>query len=518
MKDLLEKIKLIYLPFLIIAISFISIYTFLHWFLFIKFELFPAKEMFLKFWLPCGIPCILVYLFLSPRLKNLKFKNDNKSFFFHLMAVVVIAIPTMIAQEYLITATGKLTPLETISEIPKHEKTKYYTLQKFYIDKKNIGVLNTGEATGKNNERFNMLIYVAMPILKTAKETSKHECKYWLGKRYSEEISNSLSNGEKQIRFKDFAARTEKEFNNTDFNQFTYLELVGNTEDHDNFNSAIEQNTHYDLNKPFLLIAHDEPFKNRNGKKLEWVLGALGIGLLFWFILIFFTKLQPQSVRNLRIGKKSKLDSLKDTFDFLMPREDFYITPILINLNLFIFILMVCTGFGLFTFKGKDLLDWGANFRPFVEDGQWWRLLTSVFLHGGIMHLVSNMFGLYIVGLFLEPLLGKAKYLIIYLVTGIFASLASIWWHDATVSVGASGAIFGLYGLFIALSFRKVFSPLLNKAYLVFGAIFVGYNLLMGLFGNIDNAAHIGGLISGFVIGCIIASHLREQKDFDDQF
>ncbi|WP_161595807.1 rhomboid family intramembrane serine protease [Flavobacterium pectinovorum] len=433
------------------------------------------------------------------------------------MAVVVIALPTMIAQEYLITATGKLTPIETISEIPKHEKTKYYTLQKFYIDKKNIGVLNTANVSGKNNEYFDMLIYVAMPILENAKETSKHECKYWLGKKYSEQASNRLSNIEKQIRFKQFAKRIEQEFEHTDFNQFTYLELVGNTEDHDNFNSAIEQNTHYDLNKPILLEAHEEPFKNRNGKKLEWFLGSLGIGLLFWFILIFFTKLQPQSFRNSKIGEKSKLQSLKDTFDFLVPREDFYITPILINLNFFIFILMVCTGFGLFTFKGKDLLDWGANFRPFVEDGQWWRLLTSVFLHGGIMHLVSNMFGLYIVGLFLEPLLGKAKYLIIYLATGIFASLASIWWHNATVSVGASGAIFGLYGLFIALSFRKVFSPLLNKAYLIFSAIFVGYNLLMGLFGNIDNAAHIGGLISGFVIGCIIASHLKEEADFDNQ-
>lgn len=517
MKDLLEKIKLIYLPFLIIAIGFIFTYTFLHWILFIKLDLFSVKEMLLKFWLPCGISCILVCFFLRPRLKILKFKDENKSTFFLFMAVVAIALPAMIAQEYLITATGKLTPIKTISEISKHEKTKYYTLENFYIDKKNIGVLNTGNATGKNNERFNMLIYVAMPILKTTRETSKQECKYWLGKRYSEEISNSLSNGEKQIRFKEFAKRTEKEFNDTNFNQFTYLELVGNTEDHDNFNSAIEQNTHYDLNNPILLEAHDEPFKNRNGKKLEWFLGTLGVGLLFWFLLIFFTKLQPQRFRKIKIEKKSKIESFKENFEFLIPRENFYITPILIDLNLIVFVIMVFSGFGFISFKGKDLLEFGANFRPLVADGQWWRLLTSVFLHGGIMHLVSNMFGLYIVGLFLEPVLGKTKYLLIYLATGIFASLNSIWWHDATVSVGASGAIFGLYGLFIALLLFKVFPPHLSKAFLTFSLIFVGYNLLMGLMGGIDNAAHIGGLLSGFIIGSLISSSLKEEADFDNE-
>jgi rhomboid protease GluP len=131
--------------------------------------------------------------------------------------------------------------------------------------------------------------------------------------------------------------------------------------------------------------------------------------------------------------------------------------------------------------------------------------------------LFSNMFGLYIIGLFLEPVLGKTKYLLIYLTTGIFASLNSIWWHAATISVGASGAIFGLYGFFLALLLLKVFPPQLSKAFLSFTLIFVGYNLLMGLMGGIDNAAHIGGLISGFLIGCMMSPQLREQIEIDNE-
>ncbi|MGQ7945150.1 rhomboid family intramembrane serine protease [Flavobacterium sp. WC2509] len=517
MKDLSEKIKLIYLPFLVIIISFISIYTFLHWLLFIKLDFFSVKEIFLKFWLPFGLPCIPVYFFLRPRLKLLKFKDDNKSFGFQCLAVIIIAIPTMIAQEYLITATGKLTSIKTISEIRKHEKTKYYALQKFYIDKKNIGVLNTSDVSGKNNEHFNMLIYVTMPILEKAKDTSLNECKYWLGKKYSEQISNHLSNSEKQIRFKEFASTTEQEFKHADFSQFNYLELVGNTEDHDNFNEAIEKNIQYNLNKPVLLEAHNESFENRNGKKLQWFIGALGIGLLIWLIILTFIKLKPEKIRNLEAQKQLKKTNLKETFDFLIPREGFYITPILINLNLIIFILMVFSGLGFVSFKGNDLLEWGANFKPLVANGQYWRLLTSTFLHGGIMHLVSNMVGLYIVGLFLEPILGKTKYLISYLLTGIIASLASIWWHEATVSIGASGAIFGLYGFFIASLLLKVFPPQLSKGFLSFSLIFVGYNLIMGLMGGIDNAAHIGGLLSGFIMGCIMSSQLREQIELGNE-
>jgi rhomboid protease GluP len=101
---------------------------------------------------------------------------------------------------------------------------------------------------------------------------------------------------------------------------------------------------------------------------------------------------------------------------------------------------MTFGGLGFISFKSQDLLNWGANYRPYITDGQWWRLLTSVFLHGGIMHLVANMYGLLFIGIFLEPLLGKTRYAIFYLLTGILASCASIWWHDATVSVGASGA------------------------------------------------------------------------------
>jgi membrane associated rhomboid family serine protease len=175
---------------------------------------------------------------------------------------------------------------------------------------------------------------------------------------------------------------------------------------------------------------------------------------------------------------------------------------------------MVFSGLGFISFKPVDLLAWGANFKPVTTNGAWWRLLTSTFLHDGLMHLLANMVGLLFVGIFLEPLLGKTKYAIVYLTTGILASVASLYFHKPTVSIGASGAIFGLYGVFLALLLTKVFPKDFSKAFLTSTLIFIGYNLLMGFAGaGIDNAAHIGGLASGFIIGLILYPQLKQQAE-----
>jgi membrane associated rhomboid family serine protease len=225
-----------------------------------------------------------------------------------------------------------------------------------------------------------------------------------------------------------------------------------------------------------------------------------------------FPNFNEPSLNKIRKGIKPKDTDLKETLEFFIPREGFFITPILINLNLLIYIIMVLAGLGIVSFKSLDLLHWGANFRPYTINGQWWRLLSSIFLHGGLMHILANMIGLLFVGVFLEPLLGRTKYTIIYLTTGIIASLTSLWWHTATISIGASGAIFGLYGLFLSLMLLKVFPKDFSKEFLLSTLLFVGYNLLMGLAGGIDNAAHIGGLVSGFIIGFILTPSFKKKS------
>ncbi|MGF2412968.1 MAG: rhomboid family intramembrane serine protease, partial [Ferruginibacter sp.] len=193
--------------------------------------------------------------------------------------------------------------------------------------------------------------------------------------------------------------------------------------------------------------------------------------------------------------------------------SNMYVTYGIIAINVLLFILMVVNGAGLFEPNGYVHIKWGSDYAPLTLSGDWWRLVTNVFIHFGIIHLAMNMYCLYTVGVYLEPMLGKAKYTAAYLCTGVLASIVSLWWHNDPVnSAGASGAVFGMYGLFLALLTTSLIPKQMRQPLLQSIVIFVAYNLFYGLKGGVDNAAHIGGLLSGFVIGYIYVYAVKKEK------
>lgn len=183
------------------------------------------------------------------------------------------------------------------------------------------------------------------------------------------------------------------------------------------------------------------------------------------------------------------------------PRPRYFITPLIINLNIAVYLFLLCVGADPISPSSDILLKWGANFAPLTLDGQWWRLFTCCFLHFGILHIAMNMYALFYIGLLLEPLLGKTRFLAAYVMCGLLSSLASLWWNTLVVSAGASGAIFGMYGLFLALLTTNLIAKQYRQSLLNTMIIFVFFNLAFGAAGNIDNAAHIGGLLAGLAIG-----------------
>lgn len=517
MKKLKDKLRLIYLPFLFIACGFIIVYSFLHWLFIIQTDWIPVKEDIVKFWLPFALPWIPVLIWLTPRIKLLRFKNDNALFFYQFIATLAIAFPAINVQEYLVAVTGKLTPLDNISQYPKKSPTRYYTLKQCYIDKNNAGILHTSSVSGKSNETLQFLIYIALPVLKQASDTIAGECSYYIGEKYSASVSNSLSDKEKEAQFELFSKQTMDAFNTTQFQHFVYLEKTDRSDDLDEFHRAVKKSNFVKYENPVVFTSHKDVFENRYEGKAGWIFKAFGIGALLWLLLLLFPPLHDKGVAKFKKGIRSKESNFKEMLDLLIPVQGYFATPIIINLNLLLFLAMVISGLGFISFKGIDLIHWGGNYRPYTTDGQWWRLLTNIFLHGGVFHLIANMAGLLFVGIFLEPLLGVKRYISIYLITGIIASSISIWWHPATVSIGASGAIFGLYGLFLAFLLFKVFTAEFSSVFLFSTLLFIGYNLLMGLTGNIDNAAHLGGLLSGFIIGIAFTVWMKKTNHQQNQ-
>jgi membrane associated rhomboid family serine protease/tetratricopeptide (TPR) repeat protein len=160
------------------------------------------------------------------------------------------------------------------------------------------------------------------------------------------------------------------------------------------------------------------------------------------------------------------------------------------------------------SFDSLQLTNWGANFGPFTVDGQWWRLLTATFIHLNLAHLALNMWAFWSVGRLTERLYGSLTFLSLYLVLCVLASLSSILWNPGGSSVGASGAICGVFGAFLAYLIHqktKVPSSLIVAHWLP-ALLFITYGVTNGILSpGVDNAAHIGGLISGLALGWILA-------------
>ena len=145
----------------------------------------------------------------------------------------------------------------------------------------------------------------------------------------------------------------------------------------------------------------------------------------------------------------------------------------------------------------------GAKYSPLIYDGEIWRLITCAFLHGSFLHIACNMYMLYIIGPQIEQVYGKVKYLVIYLVSCITSSTLSLIINPDSISVGASGGIFGLMGAMLA--FALIERKNINKEY-IYGLVkTIGINLVIGLIViNIDNAAHIGGFLGGIILGSLL--------------
>ncbi len=190
-------------------------------------------------------------------------------------------------------------------------------------------------------------------------------------------------------------------------------------------------------------------------------------------------------------------------------RPKFAVTNVFIGVNVLVLLGMALAAGSNFeqvmvSPSVRDLLRWGADYGPLTLGGQPWRVFTSMWLHIGVVHLLFNMWCLRDYGRVVEHLYGRPKYLVSYVIAGIAASCASLIVHPTGVSAGASGAIFGVVGMLVA-PFRRGQLSLdaenLKKARKSL-VTFIGYNLLIGfIVPMIDNAAHIGGLVTGVALG-----------------
>jgi len=188
------------------------------------------------------------------------------------------------------------------------------------------------------------------------------------------------------------------------------------------------------------------------------------------------------------------------------------LTYTIIALNLLVYVFSVFFSQSLTDMDLQTLVEMGALYGPYtVQQEQWWRLGTAMFLHGGMTHLLMNMFSLYLIGRGAEMYFDTKSYLSIYFFSGLVGGLVSLYVHPASVGVGASGAIFGIFGalagFFLA---NKEHMEAHTKAFMKDFSIIIGINLVIGFsIESVDVSAHIGGLVVGLIGGFLLSKNAR---------
>lgn len=184
------------------------------------------------------------------------------------------------------------------------------------------------------------------------------------------------------------------------------------------------------------------------------------------------------------------------------------VTITIVALNVLVWLAMLGAGADAMGPSGEILVLWGADYGPLTLRGEYWRLLTSAFLHSGIIHLGMNMYVLWGAGQAVERIYGRTAYALVYLFAAVGGSATSLLLNPSVLSVGASGAVFGVVGAFGAFIFanRRVIKPEVRKQLMRNLGMFLLINIAFGFaVPRIDQGAHVGGFLAGALGGLLVA-------------
>ncbi|CAZ98077.1 rhomboid family intramembrane serine protease [Zobellia galactanivorans] len=505
MNRLSIKLREVYFPFLIISIATILSYNLFRWIFDIKLGILPLKEDLLNFWIPFAIPWVPILLWLRRRIRILKIsrKGGDGNFAYQFAMALAMTVPIIISQNYLQKASYDLIFVNNIQQTKAHEKEKYFKVNTYSLDKGTLLPYVTSRTSGKYNSRLNFHLYISCPF--------KNAENVWYGITFKKTISNRLNDHEKDVAYKNFIQASERKLKTYSFQNANYFQKLGNSDDRDGFLGAIKTaNKGVDEKGQIILVPKMESFVDKHDNSFTWIFASFGIGAFVLLLMTTLPGINKKELNNFKKRKDLKDDDLKEFLEYLNPMGPYKSTSILLLLNIAVFLVMMFSGLNIISPTPQELLEIGGNRRAEVMTGEFSRLLTSTFIHGGLLHLVMNLVGLGLGGMLLDSILGRFQFILSYILCGIVASIASILWYENTVSVGASGAIFGLYGIILAFTIFKIFPRYMRSTTWILLGLYAGGSLLFGFFGGIDNAAHFGGLISGFVIGGILIVTQKE--------
>ncbi|WP_400190621.1 hypothetical protein [Hymenobacter sp. B81] len=314
MRDLYAKLRLIFLPFLLLLLTFPWLYAIL--LVALGYELRWAESTIngWMLWLPLVPGTLLVLLTLRPRLNLLRpQRRGDSSMFLGMMACASLVLPSISATDFIASRRGKLTALDSITQLPHRPPTDFYTVRDFYLGKRQAAFYPETQATGKNSQRLDVTLYASYPLFATAADTLEGRPVAWLGASISEVIDNRISHAQREGAQQQFMERAHRVLQQQRPEQFAYLQRVRNAGDAQPFRAAVAASPWGIIGTAVsvVLLPVNEPFAARGAAawRLLW-LSTAGAAALFLFLLLF-PRLSTHRVADFLAGRP-RPDYLRD--------------------------------------------------------------------------------------------------------------------------------------------------------------------------------------------------------------
>lgn len=506
MKNLKLKFQKIYLPLLLVQLGLIVVYSAFHW-LILGLNL---KDSLLTLILPFILSGIIVWFYVYKRLKILKI-NEKALDFYAFLSWLILAIPLILSQTFLENKTADISEVRSVAEIDLNKTTKLYSIQNAFADKENYRMWTERSLIGKHQQEILIKCYYICPLIDSLHPLNPTKSDVWIGVSFSKAFSNRVFEKEKaqNMAINNFIRSTPELFKNHHF-QTNYLKNIIRDDDFNSYFFSLE-NRFPGIKKKDVLILKElsTTTESKASDNLTWFFRTFFGGHVIWLIILTFCRVDLRKLA--KFNKKQKepfsWENFLQNYRWI---KNLWATSILIVLNLFVFIFMYLTDINFN--NSEELMAWGAASDGRVKEGEWWRLITSIFLHGGLIHLIYNLIILSFLGYLTESILGSKKFLIFYLLCGLSASLISLIFKSNYIEVGASGAIFGLCGIYLGLTLIRY----IDRNFLaVIISIFFLLNILFSFKSGISMSAHLGGFISGIILSILyfpIEKHIISKR------
>lgn len=498
------KIKRIVLPGLGVLLAAAAGYGLLVWVLLFGLPAVPVKKEVLQAYLPMVLGS-LVFLFALSKRFRIIYENPSAQMgwrgWLQMLTWFAVLAVMILSYHYVHKRFAVLADVADAGQIDNRSVTGYYRIADWSVQTGRMGSYTENRTIPKRSgSDVRFTVYVVFPFAESGNA--------WYALDYSKTVGRG-SDQRLQQEYTDFLKECDRKIARHDFARYPVFEKVPPSDDRDGFLRAIEQtagSAPAEAREVVILRPLPGGYPGQNGANPCWIFFTLGIWLTAMLPLLYFAPLNSRLVNaDLTLRKTGQNDDdgfLGPVRSVLLPGKRNWPVALMVDAILIYFVVMFIGGVNPLSSSSQELFEWGALRSASLRDGEWWRVVTSMFMHANVLHLVGNLIGLGVAAFFGIGLFKAGKTAVIFLISGVCAGTVAAWAFDG-IYVGASGAVMGLMGAILAvyICYRK---SLDERDGLWWIAGTAALTLLMGIQAGISNTAHVVGLLTGAVLGLLL--------------